>query len=152
MHDTPWMQDYSPSARGDCCTVVAMPVQVSVLPVEGGGSSPSPVVSDGCPLRLLLLVAVLRTAVLATVQVALLAAVQVVVLPVEGGGSSPSPATTDGCPLGLLLLVAMLAALLAAVQLVVLAAVKVAVLAAVQVAVLPVEGGGSSPSPAASDG
>ncbi|KAJ1160675.1 hypothetical protein NDU88_001169 [Pleurodeles waltl] len=117
-----------------------------------GGSSPSPAASDGCPLELLLLL--LAVVLLASGQVArqaaVLPAVQVTVLSVLGGGSSPSPAASDGCPLGLLLLLPVM--LLAVGQVVVLPAVQVAVLAAVQVAVLAVMGGGSSPSPAASDG
>ncbi|KAJ1127128.1 hypothetical protein NDU88_005531 [Pleurodeles waltl] len=67
-------------------------MQVEVLPVVGGGPSPSLAASDGYPLGLLLLPLVLLAAVqvevlaavLVTVHVALLAAVQVAVLPVEG--------------------------------------------------------------------
>ncbi|KAJ1138181.1 hypothetical protein NDU88_004572 [Pleurodeles waltl] len=148
MRASPWRQGYSPSAGGCGCTVVVVPVQVVVLPVVGGGSSPSPEASDGCPLRLLLLAVVLLSAVqvavlaevLAAVQVAVLAAVQVQVpvLPVVGGGSSPSPAASNGCPLGLLLLtIVVLAVVQVAVQVVVLATVQVAVLAVVLVATRP---------------
>ncbi|KAJ1215386.1 hypothetical protein NDU88_002995 [Pleurodeles waltl] len=114
-----------------------MPValQVVVLSVVVAASRPSPAASDGCPLGLLLLAAVL----LAAVQVAVLPAVQVAVLSVVVVASWPSPAASDGCPLRLL-------------PVVLLAPVQVAVLAAVQVAVLSVVVVASRPSPAASDG
>ncbi|KAJ1154156.1 hypothetical protein NDU88_006910 [Pleurodeles waltl] len=78
---------------------MAVALQVAVLSVVGGGSSPSPAASDGCPLGLLLLVVVLlavQVAVLAVVQLVVLAAVQVAVLAAVVGGSSPSPAASDG--------------------------------------------------------
>ncbi|KAJ1210104.1 hypothetical protein NDU88_005472 [Pleurodeles waltl] len=143
-HYSPWRQDYTLSAGGEGCSVVAVAGLVSGLAVVGGGSSPSLAASDGCPLELLLLLAVVLVAVLAVV----------------GGGSSPSPAASDGCPLGLLLLAVVLVVVLAVVGrgsspnpaalngcplgLLLLAVVLVAVLAVVR--------GGSIPSPAASDG
>ncbi|KAJ1170912.1 hypothetical protein NDU88_002783 [Pleurodeles waltl] len=148
MHDTPWMQDYSPFAGGDGCTVVAVPVQVSVLPVEGG-RQPFP-----CSLGRLLTGAAAAgggaacggacdgAGGTAGRGAAGSAGRGVGGGATSGGGvSSPSPAATGSCPLVLLLLEAVL-----------LAAVLVALLGAVQVAVLPVEGGGSSPSPATADG
>ncbi|KAJ1204168.1 hypothetical protein NDU88_007949 [Pleurodeles waltl] len=122
MHDTPWRQGYSQSAGGEGCTVVVVAVLVGVLPVVGGGSSSSPAASESCELGQLLLAVV----PLSAVQVAVLAA------GLAGGLAAVQ--------------VAVLAAVLAAV----LVAVQVVVLAAVQVLILPV-GGGSSPSPAASD-
>ncbi|KAJ1188603.1 hypothetical protein NDU88_005362 [Pleurodeles waltl] len=133
------MEDYTLPAGGDGCSVVAVPMLVSVLPVVGVGSSPSPAVSDGCPLGLLLL-----AVVLVAVQVLVQVPVLVAELAVVGGGSSPSPAPSDGCPLGLLLL----AVVLVAVQV----EVQVAVQVPVRVLVLPVVGVGSSPSPSVSEG
>ncbi|KAJ1104449.1 hypothetical protein NDU88_001861 [Pleurodeles waltl] len=73
-------------------------LQVAVLPVLAVASRPSPAVSDGCPLGLLLLAVVL----LAAVHVAVLAAVQVVVLsPGAGGGPFLALAGGSGTLAGL---------------------------------------------------
>ncbi|KAJ1186279.1 hypothetical protein NDU88_003062 [Pleurodeles waltl] len=74
-------------------------VQVPVLPVVEGGTSPSPAASDGWPLEMLLLTVVVAT----EVQVAVLVAGMLVVLPaVQVAGLSvlmvatrPSPAASD---------------------------------------------------------
>ncbi|KAJ1170062.1 hypothetical protein NDU88_001943 [Pleurodeles waltl] len=83
-------------------------VQVQVMPVVEGGSSPSPAASDGCPLEMLLLTVVVLAAVQLAVQVAVLAAVlaagmlvvlavvQVAGLAVVLLGTRPSPAASNG--------------------------------------------------------
>ncbi|KAJ1215264.1 hypothetical protein NDU88_002873 [Pleurodeles waltl] len=93
------------SGAGDVLAVrmleVLAVVQVSVLPVVEGGTSPSPASSDGWPLGMLLLIVVMaaavqvQVAVLAVGMLAVLPAVHVVGLSVLMVDTRPPPAGSD---------------------------------------------------------
>ncbi|KAJ1192537.1 hypothetical protein NDU88_001844 [Pleurodeles waltl] len=144
---------------------VAAAVSVAeILPVVqgsalvAGDTRPFPAASEGCPLGIMLMSAVVAQAEHVAGQVAVAAAVSAAVsaaemLPVVQvsalveGDTRRSPAASEGCPLGMMLVTVVEAA---AVQVVVQMAVQVAVVAAVltvgQVTGLSCERGDTSPS------